>query len=70
MMKMQDTIDRFLKELSRIKSKLTPFSLEISKSSGREQHYPDDAVDDKDERRKIKKKHIMLLMIKAILTTN
>ena len=44
----------FLKELSRIKSKLTPFSLEISKSSGREQHYPDDAVDDKDERRKNK----------------
>lgn len=44
----------FLKELSRIKSKLTPFSLEISKSSGREQHYPDDAIDDKDERRKNK----------------
>ncbi|MCQ9303602.1 MULTISPECIES: hypothetical protein [Staphylococcaceae] len=44
----------FLKELSRIKSKLMPFSLEISKSSGREQHYPDDVADDKDERRKNK----------------
>ncbi|HDH2367688.1 TPA: hypothetical protein PIV41_001178, partial [Staphylococcus aureus] len=44
----------FLKELSRIKSKLTPFSLEISNSSGREQHYPDDVADDKDERRKNK----------------
>lgn len=39
----------FLKELSRIKSKLTPFSLEISKSSGREQHYPDDVTDDKND---------------------
>lgn len=44
----------FLNELSRIKSKLTPFSLEISKSSGREQHYPDDVADEKDERRKNK----------------
>ncbi|MGW7834686.1 hypothetical protein [Staphylococcus xylosus] len=44
----------FLKELSRIKSKLMPFSLEISKSSVREQHYPDDVADDKDERRKNK----------------
>ncbi len=42
----------FLKELSRIKSKLKPFSLEISSSSGGGKHYPD-AVD-KEERRKNK----------------
>ena len=44
----------FLKELSRMKNKLKPFSLEISKSSSGEQHYPTDVVDDKEERRKNK----------------
>nr|WP_318758004.1 hypothetical protein [Staphylococcus sp. KG4-3]MDW8562894.1 hypothetical protein [Staphylococcus sp. KG4-3] len=42
----------FLKELSRIKSKLKPFSLEISSSIGRGIQYPDAA--DKEERRKNK----------------
>ena len=64
-MKTHGIIDHF-KRTSEMKNKLKLFSIEIGNSSGGKQHYPHS---DK-KREKIKRRHIIILIIKKILTPN